>query len=228
MSGNVVGSVSGELRPDWTLSEETLPESLLHAKIVNLLLAILEHWARGRPNVDIARNVALRWDEDRPQWGVDPDLCILDPAPPEGERAKSIRTWSDGHVMPHLAIEVVSESDPRKDYVVAHEKYGACGTRELWVFDPLLAAPAALGPHLLQVWCRADDGTFERQYAGDGPAHSPYLDAYLVVVGDRLRIADDPEGARLWPTTDEAERAAKEHALARVAELEALLRARGG
>ena len=28
--------------------------------------------------------------------------------------------------------------------------------------------------------------------------------------GTRLRIADDPSGARLWPTEAEAERAAKE------------------
>lgn len=45
--------------------------------------------------------------------------------------------------------------------------------------------------------------------------------------GAKLRIADDPEGKTLWPTAAEAERAAKEAALARVAELEAELRAAG-
>lgn len=49
---------------------------------------------------------------------------------------------------------------------------------------------------------------------------------YLVVdaSGRLLRVADDAAGARPWPTAQEAERAAKEAALARVAELEALLR----
>ncbi len=51
------------------------------------------------------------------------------------------------------------------------------------------------------------------------------LDAYVVVTdeGRRLRIADDESTTRFWLTAEEAERAAKEAALARVAELEMLL-----
>src|SRR5690606_32818792 len=102
------------------------------------------------------------------------------------------------------------------------------------------------GPWLLQVWRRDDRGDFVRVYAGDGPAWSETLSAHLVVLDEprRLRIADDPAGTHLWPTGEEAERAAKEaeraakeaeraakeaeraekeRALARVAELEARL-----
>jgi hypothetical protein len=45
--------------------------------------------------------------------------------------------------------------------------------------------------------------------------------------GRRLRITDDPDGRHPWPTAEEAERAEKERALARIAELEQALRARG-
>ena len=42
------------------------------------------------------------------------------------------------------------------------------GTRELWVFDPLLVGPAAHGgPMTLQVWRRDTSGTFRRVYAGE-------------------------------------------------------------
>ena len=44
---------------------------------------------------------------------------------------------------------------------------------------------------------------------GDGPAYSKELGAWLVVVGETLRVADDEEGTALWPTTDEERDAAE-------------------
>lgn len=214
-------------RRGWELQEETLPESLSHRETVELLAAILAYWARGRGDTLVARNLAVRWCEDEPRIGVDPDVCVLSPAPPlEGRDLRSVRTWVPGHAPPLLAIEVVSDSDPRKDYAVALDKYAASGTRELVVFDPQLAGPKGHGgPWLLQVWRRDDRGDFVRVYAGDGPAWSETLSAHLVVLDEprRLRIADDPAGTHLWPTGEEAERAEKERALARIAELEARL-----
>jgi hypothetical protein len=161
---------------------------------------------------------------------------------------RSVRTWLPGHTAPIFAVEVVSDTNPRKDYEIAPEKYAASGTGELCIFDPLLAGPSNYGgPHRLQLWRRDEHGSFERVYAGDGPVYCRALKGYLVVVdnGRMLRIADDEAGLHLWPTADEAserkaenaerateaeriekeaERAAKEEALARVAILEAALR----
>jgi hypothetical protein len=158
---------------------------------------------------------------------------VFVPAPPGAEELGSVRTWIPGHTAPTLAIEVVSETEPRKDYTIAPEKYAASGTKELVVFDPLLAGPRSLGgPFRLQVWRRRVDGHFVREYIGDGPAYCATLDAWLVAVdeGKQLRIAADREATDFWMTAEEAERtakeserAAKEAALARVAELEALL-----
>ena len=68
------------------------------------------------------------------------------------------------------------------------------------------------GPFRLQVWRRTDGDSFERVHAGDGPARSEALDAYLLVVdeGSKLRLADDPGGEQLWLTPEERERAGKE------------------
>jgi hypothetical protein len=116
-------------------------------------------------------------------------------------------------------MEVVSQSEPRKDYAIAPDKYAASGAGELVVFDPLLSGPRTQGgPFRLQVWRRDEADTFVRVYAGDGPAHSAALGAYLVVgeEGRRLRFADDEAGTRLWPSDEEAARA-------RIASLEAEL-----
>ena len=232
----------------WELTEETMPESILHGDAVDLLKAILARWARASGDILIARNVAVRWDEEHPKVGVDPDVCVLRPAPGDAQNVSSIRTWLPDHPPPVLAFEVVSESNPHKDYTLAPDKYAVSGTTELCVFDPLLAGPSSHGgPHRLQLWSRREDGALVRVYAGDGPAFSPVLRAWLVVVdeGRRLRIADDEAATHFWMTGEEEERAAKEralaakelalaakdeeraakeHALARIAELEAQLR----
>ena len=71
-------------RAGWELSEEKTPESVLHDEVVALVKAILAYWAAGhRPAARVARNLAVRWDEGHPQVGVDPDVCVLDPAPPD-------------------------------------------------------------------------------------------------------------------------------------------------
>jgi Uma2 family endonuclease len=233
----------------WELREETMPESVVHDQAVELLKALLAAWA-ARAGAMVVRNLAVRWDDEHPAIGVDPDVSVLQPPPPDATDLRSVRTWVPGHAPPLVAVEVVSESNPHKDYAIAPDKYAASGTRELWIFDPLLAGPTAHGgPYRLQVWHRRDDGDFVRMYAGDGPARSPALGAWLVPTdeGRELRITEDEAATRFWLTAEEAERAgrqaervakeaeraaketersAKEAALARVAELEDELRKR--
>ena len=225
-------------RDSWEIMEDVMPESVLHDEAVELLKALLAVWAARIGSAKVVRNLAVRWDEQRPRVGVDPDVCVLSPPPPDIRDLRSVRTWLPGHVPPVLAVEVVSETNPHKDYAVAPEKYAASGAGELWIFDPLLCGPTSHGgPLRLQVWCRATGGTLARVYAGDGPAFSPTIGAYLVTSdeGRKLRIASDEGATDFWSTSEEAERAAKEaeraakeHALARVAELEADLARRGG
>ena len=232
----------------WTLPEQPVPESILHVSVVDLLQAVLLHWVASR-KVDalVARNLAVRWVGRAPRVGLDPDLCLIVPRPRDALALDSLRTWVPGQRAPSLAVEVVSKGHPYKDYAEAPVRYASASVGELWVFDPLLVGPRALGgPLRLQLWTRAADGTLARSYAGEGPGFSPTLGAWVHVVEDglRLRIAEDENGERLWPTeaeaeragreaeraaketeraAKEAERAGRETALARVAELEAEL-----
>jgi pyruvate/2-oxoglutarate dehydrogenase complex dihydrolipoamide acyltransferase (E2) component len=201
----------------WLLPEEPVPESTLHDEVVALMVLLLVAWAArtgrtGRP-ARVARNRALRFDEAHPREGLDPDVALYAPPPPAFDELASVCTWLPGHTAPKVALEVVSAGHPYKDYVGGPERYAESGTGELWVFDPLLAGPrAGGGPHRLQLWARDRRGELVRVYAGPGPVRSPYLGAWLVLTdgGRRLRLSDDRAGTRLWPTAEEAERAAKE------------------
>jgi hypothetical protein len=155
-------------------------------------------------NASMHVNVALRWDSARRGVGVDPDVMWVEPAIPPG--SKSVLTWREGHSPPRVAVEIVSEDNAEKDYNRGPAKYGASGTRELWVFDPdgYGRTKDGRGPWVLQVWRHDKRGRFRRVYMGDGPAYSKELGAWLVVVDDTLRVADDEAGTALWPTTDEA------------------------
>jgi Uma2 family endonuclease len=198
----------------WVLEEGDVPETWLHDAIIDLLKGVIACWA-ARSGIDalVGSNIALRWDERRPNVGVDPDVYLVSPAPPEREGTTSICTWKPGHHAPWLAVEVVSEHSADKDYLDAPDRYAASGVEELWVFDPLRAGAAIHGgPFELQVW-RRTGARFQRVHAGNAPARSERLGAWIVVTdgGARLRIAEDREGRSLWPTAEEAERAAKEN-----------------
>jgi hypothetical protein len=183
-------------------------------------------------DASVFRNLAVRVRRERPSVGFDPDLCLVEPAPPESESLDSLCLWRPGHSVPRLTVEVVSPGHPHKDYVDIPARCASAGVEELIVFDPKLAGPASLGgPFLLQVWCRGKDGAFERVAAGSGPGWSQVLGAWLVPSENgALRVAEDPEGARPWLTEleterieKERERAEKEVALRRIAALEAEL-----
>lgn len=215
---------------DWVLPEEPVPESQPHDLTLDLLKAILVHWiARTKLNAQVARNLAYRWVQQNPQIGVDPDLCLLVPATPEGEDLESLCTWHAGHHPPRLAVEVVSKNHPYKDYVTAPERYAANGTEELWVFDAKRVGPRASGgPFRLQQWVRNHDDEFVRVAAGEGPFFSRALNAWVFAVneGRRIRIADDRDGTAWWKTAEETARDEMDAARARIAALEAELRDR--
>jgi Uma2 family endonuclease len=225
----------------WVLPEVPVPEAAWHDEAAELFRRLLLAWAsRCGRNVAVYRNLAIRMCRERPSVGFDPDVCVVEPAPPSARDLGSVKVWEPGHSVPALTLEVVSKNHPYKDYTEVPDQCAAAGVFELVVFDPKRAGPKAHGGRrLLQIWRREADGSFERVYAGDGPARSEYLGAWLIASDDRrlLRLADDAVGSRSWPTPDEAaveaeraareaERAAKEAALARIAELEAALRNR--
>lgn len=217
----------GVVPDSWVLTEDKVPESTVHNDVAKRLELLLDAWAARTPrSVRIARNLAVRFIEKAPRIGIDPDVCVLEPAPAEHD-ITSLRLWHPGHVAPRLCFEIVSANHPHKDYREIQDRYAAMGTSELIVFDPQLVGPEALGgPVPLQKWVRTGS-LFEREAFGDAPVYSAVLSAWVIARGERLVIADDRAGASAWHTEAELakssarkERAEKERERALRLELE--------
>ena len=211
----------------WTISEEPVPESAWHYECLELLKALLVAWVnRSGRGAYVYRNLALRVRADLPNVGFDPDLMLVEPAPPERGRLDSLLLWRSDHHPPKLVVEVVSPNHPHKDYAEIPEKCAVAGVAEVVVFDPTLAGSrTGAGPHLLQQWLRQSDGSFVRSHAGSAAVHSPLLDAWWQPARERrhLSVSDDAPGRNAWLTGEQSERVEKETALRRIAALEAEL-----
>ena len=185
---------------------EDVPETLLHDVIIELLKLVLKHRFHHQ-NILVASNMACRWDPKDARVGVDPDVIVVDPAPPEGQALKALRVWSPEHNPPKLAIEVVSETNAAKDYLEAPARLARLGAEELWIFDPELHGPTQTGgPFPLQIWRKTHNPTTMRcTHAGPTPGYSPALGAWAIITVDgHLRIADDANGDQIWLTRAEA------------------------
>jgi hypothetical protein len=196
---------------EWAIPDDwPVPQSIPHSLAVNHLASVLRQWAslQDRP-LFVAESVAVRWLEASPGVGIDPDVCLLDPPPPDVRSLSSVRLWKAGHTAPPLSLEVVSDNHPYKDYVEVPERYAAFA-RELVVFDPRLIGPKALGgPYAIQLWAR-DGGVFERRYAGPGPVFCDTLSAWLLVNDGLPQIADDRAGQQRWLTQEDYQRTEKD------------------
>jgi len=205
-----VVSLRYPVRPNpeaWVLPEAPVPESIPHSAAWLHIFQLLEAWVervRGERTIKLAADLAVRWLEQYPRTGIDPDICLLEPAPPDFDDLTSLRLWEAGRVPPRLAIEVVSGSHPYKDYANIQERYAAMGVEELLIFDPLLEGPPSLGgPVPVQFWRRDATLSFERVHFGAEPVHSLVLDAWFIAEGRTMHIADDRKGTLRWLTAAE-------------------------
>ncbi|HEY8945197.1 MAG TPA: Uma2 family endonuclease [Polyangiaceae bacterium] len=212
-------SVRYAVRPSpeaWVLPEGTVPEAPVHHDVAHRLTLLLEAWAprQNRP-LRVLRNLAIRWLEEYPQTGIDPDVCVLDPPPANLDDLGSLCFWKTGYLPPPICFEIVSVNHPYKDYGALQDRYAAMGTHELVIFDPLLAGPPSLGgPVALQLWRRDVAGGFERVHFGNGPTYSESLDCWLIPDGRTLQLARDRAGRDRFKTEAEYRSADAERAQA--------------
>jgi hypothetical protein len=206
-------------RPDPTIyrEEDDVGEHELQTYILEILRPLLARFLATRgEHAHVGSDQFIYWVEHDPTQSVAPDLYVL----PGVDQAIAIRTWKtfETGIVPSFALEVVG-TDPEKDYDEGPRRYAALGVRELIVFDPFPGTRRVRW----QIYRRSARGFRSTGVAAGDRVRSRELRCFLRVVGkgmdQRLRIGTGIRGDDLFSTAEEA-------ALARVAELEALLRKR--
>jgi Uma2 family endonuclease len=198
--------------------EESAPESPVHFRLRTALFLVLEGNLRDRAYV--GSDQFVYWDPTDPKACLAPDAFVRMGGP--SSLPPSYKTWEHG--APHLAVEIISSSDARdRDQDDKLERYRHCGIAEVVFFDP------ANDVRPLRIWDLVEAGDLvERDLTTPEATRCKTLDAYLCVqpdaqLGKVMHLAADAAGRERWLTPAEVEKAAKEAALARVAELEAEL-----
>jgi hypothetical protein len=206
---------------------EVVPEGGVHFELRTALFLLLHGEYAGRAFV--GADQFLYWDPVDPTACVAPDIMVRLGAP--DAPVPSWRVWVSG--APHVAVEIVSPSESSTtDWAVKLERYRHSGVQELVRFDPEdLTCP-------LRLWDRIENDLVERDPAGATAHQSHALALYWSVTSDArlgpmLRLARNADGTALLPTPDERSdelaskahraEAARDEALARIAELEAEL-----
>ncbi|HEY3499352.1 MAG TPA: Uma2 family endonuclease [Polyangiaceae bacterium] len=200
---------------------EEMPETGLHLVLCTHLFLLVQDFVGERGAV--GSDQFVYWDPLDPRKSLAPDLIVRMGAP--SGVFPSWKTWERG--APHVGVEIVSDFDAaRGTWSDKLARYRGAGIDEVVRFDP------SDREHPLRLWDRFEGDLVERVLEGENALLSDALGAYWCVredpkIGPMLGLALDPFGERLVPSPEERERAEKEAALARVAELEAELRRRG-
>jgi Uma2 family endonuclease len=194
-------------------SEAEVPETKRHLKLRTLLYELLE--LAFADQAAIGCDQFVYWDPTDPKACLAPDAFVR-----LGQADSLFRSWKAWeHGSPHVAVEIISESDERdRDWDAKLSRYRRLGITELVRFDP------DAGERALRVWDRVEHDLVERELTQRNAA-SRCLPGFWVVrdepeLGATLRLSRDELGTELYRTPAEAN-------AERVRELEAeLLRRR--
>lgn len=199
-------------------TEDHMGEGSLQRFISELFRALAERWlrSRGQPSF-VGANQFIYWKKFDPKRSLAPDVFVL-PGIEPGIKIDSWKTWERG-LTPSFALEIVSQDEYLKDYRDGPPSYDEIGVQELIIFDP--EYQNNLSERLrFQVYRRLPKrGLVRVEATNEDRVRSRVLGCHVYAVGAdldtlRLRLATGPKGETLFPTADEAERAAHEAARA--------------
>jgi Uma2 family endonuclease len=196
--------------------------------LIYLREALRDHF-RDAPQVYVAGNMLLYYEEGNPTACVAPDVFVVQGVAKHERR--TYRLWEEGQP-PAVVFEITSRGTRLEDLGTKRAVYAMLGVREYFVYDPL-------GEYLrppLQGY-RLHEGEYQRlPPAGEEGLASQVLGLELRVEAGRLRVVDPATGERLLTPAEVYAARRAETTASRVAEVEAelerlraeLARLRGG
>ena len=219
------------LDDDGYLISDAMSQNDRHLSRMLAYAPVLKAHYEGRGGM-VGADLSMPYVKGSPGKMLAPDLFVA-LAAEEREDRSSYKLWEEP--VPDFVLEDLSPNNWRKDVVDKRVLYQRLGVPEYWMFDETGArllddAGARLGE--LLVGYRLCDGECRQVCANDaGRLPSKALGLELCVREGLVRFYD-PDAAEYLPTYSEAkadvqaERSKTAAALARIAELEAQLRAK--
>jgi len=192
-------------------------ETDVHIDALIYLREALRDYFRDDPQMYVAGNMFLYYEEGNPSACVAPDVFVVQGVA-KGER-RTYRLWEEGQP-PVVVFEITSRGSRLEDLGTKRAVYAMLGVREYFLYDPL-------GEYLrptLQGY-RLQEGEYQRlSPGGEGEFTSQALGLELRLEDGRLRVFNPTTGERLLTPAEAllARRVADARASRAEAELERL------
>ena len=206
--------------------EEKVPESELQGNARRYLQGALSIRFQSQPGVYVAGDLFVFYRMNDAEARLAPDIMVVFGAA-ESPPRPSWRVWREGGLTPDFVLEIASDGTVADDAGWKRDRYAAMSVQEYWRFDP---QGGELIPELLVGEVLGATGEYQPlpvalDSAGILRGHSDLLGLDLCVVGGQLRLYDPAAGE--WLRSHAESEAGRISAEARVAQLEARLRAAG-
>ena len=191
----------------------------LHDDVVDKFRDVLR-WLYHDEGWFIARNYEMYFTTDPSDQPISPDLAVFKGVIEPPDVADLPRRWAvgEGELPPAVVIEIASNKTVSRDLEVKPPKYARIGVREYLFWDPRPSVRPRKRP--LRGW-RCRNGIAEEMALNEhGWLWSDELESWVVPEGRYIRLYSRDGRLRLTQAqahraASEAERAAKEEALAR-------------
>jgi Uma2 family endonuclease len=196
-------------------------ETDVHIDALIYLREALRDYFRETPEVYVAGNLLLYYEEGNPSACVSPDVFVVKGVSKYARR--TYRLWEEGQA-PCVVFEITSRGTRLEDLGNKRALYAMLGVQEYFLYDPL---DEYLQPPLQGY--RLEAGDYQRmQRAASGGLTSQALGLDVQVVSGRLRLVNPATGEHLLSpseaqTSRRVEAAARQAAETRATEAEAEL-----
>ena len=187
-----------------------MAETDVHIDVLIYLREALRDYFRNEPQVYVAGNMLLYYEEGNPAACVAPDVFVVQGVA-KGER-RTYKLWEEGQP-PTVVFEITSRGSRLEDLGTKRALYAMLGVQEYFLYDPLgeYLRPPLQGYRLQQ-------GEYERMLPRDqGQLVSQTLSLELRLQDGQLLVVNPATGERLL-TPAEAHTARRTEAEARQAE----------
>ena len=177
-----------------------LGETGWHVESTLTLFGVLKQKYADRPDVYVAANMFLYYEEGNPKAHRSPDCMVILGVRGNHPR-RWFKTWVEG-VVPAVVFEFASPETYREDLGAKRELYARLGVAEYFLYDPV---GECLDPRL-QGYRLAGEAYESLTPDEDGGLTSRVLDLRFVPEGFLLRVIDLATGQSLLTFDEFAER----------------------